>query len=43
MDFLSKALTAIKDGYLRVIQWVDDHPHVALWGATAALIVALVF
>lgn len=39
---MTKAINAVKDGYLVAVQWVDDHPQKALWIATGALILALV-
>lgn len=39
---MTKAVNAVKDGYLAAVQWVDDNPNKALWIATGALILALV-
>ena len=43
MEFISKASTAVKDGYLAAIDWIEDHPHLTFWAALCLLIVALVF
>ena len=40
---MSKALNAVKDGYIRAVDWVVFHPHATIWLGTAALVVALVF
>ena len=40
---MSNILNKIKDGYLAVVDWVELHPHAALWITTGVLIVALVF
>ena len=40
---MSNALNKVKDGYLKAVGWVDYHPHLTLWLATVALLVALVF
>lgn len=39
---MSKAINIVKDGYLAVIAWVDDHPHAALWITLALLVAVLV-
>ncbi len=39
---LSAALNKIKDGYLRVVDWVDDNPQKSLWIASGLIIGALV-
>lgn len=36
------AINVIKNGYLGVAGWVDEHPHASLWIALAVLVVALV-
>lgn len=43
---MSGTVNAIKDGYLKAVQWVADHPHKTLWGTGAYVVgslVALVF
>lgn len=42
METMNKAVNAVKDGYLWVVQWVDDHPHKVVWLWPASLILALV-
>lgn len=39
---MSKALNAIKDSYLWVVDWVDDNPQWAIWTAVGLIITALV-
>ena len=43
METISKAANAVKDGYIRAVDWIEDNPQKTLWFATGALIVALVF
>lgn len=31
----------VKDGYLKAIDWIEDHPHLTLWSAAGAIVVAL--
>lgn len=38
---MSKALNAVKDGYLAAVNWVDDNPHKTLWLAVGAIVLAL--
>lgn len=32
----------VKDGYLKAIDWIEDHPHQTLGYAVAAIVVAIV-
>lgn len=36
------AINAIKDGYLKAINWVVAHPHRTVWSGFGAIVVALV-
>lgn len=42
MDYLAKAVNAVKDGYLYVIEGIAGHPHIAFWSAVALIVLALV-
>lgn len=39
---MSNAINAVMDGYLRAVNWIVQHPHIAVWSALGAIIVALV-
>ena len=41
MDYLAKAVNAVKDGYLYVIEGIAGHPHIACWTAIALIGLAL--
>lgn len=43
MQAISAIFNRIKDGYLRAVQWVVDHPQKTIWSAFGAIVVALVF
>lgn len=30
------------DGYLKAIDWIEDHPHRTFWLASAALVAAII-
>lgn len=40
MEYAGKALTALKDAYFWLVDWIDENPQKALW--IGALIVAAV-
>lgn len=46
-EAISPALSGMKDFYVRAINWVDEHPHKAVWiwaGILAAVVaLAVVF
>jgi hypothetical protein len=39
---MSKAINAIKDGYIYVIDGIDAHPHITLWSGLGLIVLALV-
>jgi hypothetical protein len=41
-EYAGKALTAIKDGYFWLVDWVDENPQKSLWLAASVLVAALV-
>ena len=41
-DTIAKAINWIKDAYLWLVDWVDQNPQKALWGAFALMLAALV-
>lgn len=43
MAALSRPLNALKDGYLKAVDWIELHPHGTLWLALGALGVAAWF
>lgn len=42
MDYLSRAVNAVKDGYLYVIEGVVGHPHITVWSGVGLIVLALV-
>lgn len=36
-------MNTLKNGYLKAIDWIEDHPHLTLWSAAGAIVLALVF
>ena len=40
---MSKALNAVKDGYLAAIDWAEDHPQSMVWLVVLAVVSRLVF
>lgn len=36
-----KIIDKVKDGYLKVIDWVEAHPHWVFWGGIVAIVAAL--
>jgi hypothetical protein len=40
---MSEFINRIKDGYVAVLDWIEDHPQSALWSAVAIVIVLAVF
>lgn len=43
MDYLNRAVNAVKDGYLYVITGIADHPHITAWVGAGLIVLALVF
>lgn len=39
---MTAILDKVKAGYGAAVAWIDNHPHITLWAATAALAGALV-
>lgn len=39
---MSKAINAVKDAYLWSVDWVDQNPQKAIWGAFALIVAAMV-
>lgn len=42
-DKLAAAINWLKDKYLWLVDWVDDHPQMSIWIAAVVIIAALVF
>lgn len=34
-------MNTLKDGYLKAIDWIASHPHLTLWSAAGAIVLAL--
>lgn len=43
VEKVGRAAQFVYDGYLKAVGWIDDHPHLTLWGTTAICLVLLVF
>ena len=43
MDYLAKAVNAVKDGYLYVIEGIAGHPQTTFWTVLGLILIALVF
>lgn len=43
MDYLNRAVNAVKDGYLYVIDGIAAHPHTTLYVGVGLIVLALVF
>lgn len=41
MDYLNRAVNAVKDSYLFVIEGIAAHPHITCWSAIALIGLAL--
>lgn len=39
---MSTTINKVKDGYLKAVQWVADHPHKTIWAAVAVIGAAVV-
>jgi len=39
--FFSKAVTAVKDAYLWLVDWIDDNPQKSLWIGFALIVAGL--
>lgn len=37
MQTISNALNKVKDGYLVVVDWAEDHPHIMAWALVASV------
>lgn len=42
MEYAGKALTALKDAYFWLVDWVDENPQKSLWLAAGVLVAVLV-
>lgn len=43
MDYINRAVNAVKDGYLFVIEGIASHPHLTAWVGAGLIVLALVF
>jgi hypothetical protein len=43
MQAISSVINKVKDGYLKAVQWVVNHPHITMWSAFGAIVLGLVF
>jgi hypothetical protein len=43
MQTISNVLNKIRDGYVKAVDWVEDHPHLTIWASVAGIAVAAWF
>lgn len=43
MDYLNRAVNAVKDGYLYVIEGIAKNPQTTFWTVLGLILIALVF
>lgn len=43
MDYLNRAVNAVKDGYLYVIEGIAKNPQTTFWAGLGLFVLALVF
>lgn len=43
MQAISNVINTVKDGYLKAVQWVADHPHMMLWIGVGQAVAGFVF
>lgn len=42
MQAISSVINKLKDGYLKAVNWIATHPHIALWSGGAVAVLAVV-
>lgn len=40
---MSALINSVKDGYLKAVGWVEDHPHAMLWIGVGQAVVGFFF